>query len=92
MEGQNVIMDLIYSVPRLISNNPSLNDDCNCRNHFPSGVQRLAFVSSKPLGSMHHSEQSYCFRKIQILKVTFPVNSLSFVSIFRLLGKLSLTM
>lgn len=53
---------------------------------------RLAFATSKPLGGMDYSEQSHSFHKIQILKVIFPVNSLSFISIFRPIGKLPLTM
>ena len=90
MGGQNVIIDWIHPVHSLISNNPSLNDDCYYRNHFPRGVQRLAFATSKPLGSLPHLEQSYYFHKIQILKITFPVNSLSLFLIFRAIGKLSL--
>lgn len=94
MGGQNLITDLIHSVPSLKSNNPSLNDDryCYCRNHFPCGVQKLALTTSETLGSTHHLEQSYLFHKIPILTMTSPVNSLSFVSIFRPRGKLSLTM
>ena len=47
---------------------------------------------TEPLGSTHRSEHSHCCPKIQLLKVTFAVNSLSFVSIFRPTGKLPLTM
>lgn len=96
MWGQNVITDLIHSVSGLISNNPSLSDDyyCYCRNYFLWSWETVALANSKPLGSM----QSYPFKtelpfpQISNSKVTSPVNWLSFVSIFRPIGKFSLTM